>query len=675
MDIPGVRTSITWIKSDVTFEGLQQTLVEPHERVRLQPSRPDRKEPYKYISRVRFADAPDFPGEVVFNSNLVSIIGSRSSGKSALLAYIAHAIDADYTVEQQMATGLFGKRSEAGPAAAKTWSEVESMNYTVEWGDPSVSEGKVIYIPQNSLFALSGRPNDITAKIQPALYRLSEQYRVAHEQALRTAGAENDGIGAAIREWFRLSSEINLTRSRLQDHGDKKAITATRVSLETEIENLRKQSQLSASDVTLFEGLTAQLRQIDARSSVIEHEIAALSPYVQAAEVGAFEITGNVQVDVRIQPSASELPESLGSRVDNLVSTARDGLFSQVAAELIRHQSELQAENDALRVTRAQLEHDNADLIARNTATAQLETLLKTHEAQVSALTLISAEDTRLEQHLAEQAGHVRAIESHFTARAAATEGLSRRFETEPNDLDGMSFGFEEEIEGDIVDTISERFNKQERSVYVDSERRLLDIARAQREPGPFLEALATGRQKVKQGVDAQAAAMEALCATPAIRFFARLDGDRIGGFERSSMTPGKQALFALTLTLSESEEAWPLLIDQPEDDLDSRAIYDTIVPYLTKRKRERQILMVTHNANLVVGADSEQVVVTNRHGDDRRNREDRTFAYVTGSLEQSTPARKADYILDTGGVREHACEILDGGEEAFRKRRDKYNL
>lgn len=639
----GAQKSITWIKADVTFEGLQQTLVEPQERVRIQPTLPDRKEPYKYISRVRFADTSDFPPEIVFNRNLVSIIGSRSSGKSALLAYIAHAIDPAYTVDQQMATGLFDKRSDAGPAAARTWSEVSAMNYAVEWGDPSVTNGKVIYIPQNSLFALSARPNDITAKIQPALYRLSAQYRAAHEQALRTTEAENTGIREAVREWFRLSGEITTAKGRIRDHGDKKAIEATRVSLEAEIEKMRKQTQLTDADVAAFESLTGTFRTIDARLSAIIEEAAALAPYVDASPGQRNQITEDVQVDVRVKPSTNELPTGLSDRVGELVETAHDTLFKQLAAELIGHQSALDAERETLGARRSQLELDNADLIKKNTASAQLDTLIQTHGAQISALTAIDTEESKLAQHLAEQAAHIRAIEDHFTSRAASTDPLTRMFETESNDLDGMSFGFEEQIEEDVVETISERFNKQERSIYIDSERRLVDLARAQREPGPFLDALAAGRQKLKQGVEASAAAVETLCATPAIRFYALLDGDRIGGFERSSMTPGKQALFALTLTLSESEEAWPLLIDQPEDDLDSRAVYDTIVPYLTERKRERQILMVTHNANLVVGADSEQVVVTNRHGEDRKNRGGQTFAYVTGSLEHSTPLRKAE--------------------------------
>lgn len=140
-------------------------------------------------------------------------------------------------------------------------------------------------------------------------------------------------------------------------------------------------------------------------------------------------------------------------------------------------------------------------------------------------------------------------------------------------------------------------------------------------------------------------------------------------------MTPGKRALFALTLILSETEGGWPLLIDQPEDDLDSRSIYEQIVPYIMQRKKERQIIMVSHNANLVVGADAEQIIVANKHGDDRKNRNAMTFDYLTGSLEDSTPKHAATCVLDTCGIREHACEILDGGEEAFEKRKHKYRL
>lgn len=668
------RKTVTWIKADLTFEGLQQTLVEPSERGRIQATQPDYKEPYKVISRVLFPNSSDFPSEVRLNSNLVSIVGSRSSGKSALLAYIAHAVDPAYTVEQQMTTGAVDK-ADAGPAAGKTWAEVEDMQYRVEWGDANAADGKIIYIPQNSLFALSGRPNDITSKIQPALYRLAPQYRVAHEQAIRTIDTENAAIRDAVDEWFRLSGEVTAARASLRDYGDRKAIEATRTSLEVQIQELRKQAALTDADVAAFVALTATFRTIDSRLATIDAERMALSPYVTEAAGVDKQITNNVTVDIRVQPLVADLPAALGSKVSDEIDQAQSALLIQIAAVLIRHQTALEAERAELAARRADLERDNADLIARNTASAQLEELIGKHETQVAALAAIDTEQGRISDLVGDQANLVQKIEGHLSTRSSASTPLHDAFTQNVNELDGMSFGAEENLEDEVIESVSDRFNKQERSVYIDSERRLLDLVRAQREPGPFLQAIATRQQKVNRGVELASAAVEALCATPAIRFFAFLDGDRIGGFKRSSMTPGKQALFALTLMLSESDEAWPLLIDQPEDDLDSRAIYDSIVPYLKERKRERQILMVSHNANLVVGSDSEQVVVTNRHGDDRKNRDGQTFAYLTGSLEHTAEPRNTPYVLEAGGIREHACEILDGGEEAFRKRRDKYNL
>jgi hypothetical protein len=200
-----------------------------------------------------------------------------------------------------------------------------------------------------------------------------------------------------------------------------------------------------------------------------------------------------------------------------------------------------------------------------------------------------------------------------------------------------------------------------------------LDVVVA--DPGAFLAAIADGTQKLRLGTVPNSAATEVLTITPDVQVYAQLEGDRIGGFKPSSMTPGKQALFALTLIINESEDAWPLLLDQPEDDLDSRSIYGSIVPFLMQRKRDRQVIMVSHDANLVVGADSEQIVVANRHGDDRPNRGSRTFDYLTGSLEWSDPHTEAEYVLERSGTREHACEILDGGEEAFLKRRLKYKI
>ena len=88
--------------------------------------------------------------------------------------------------------------------------------------------------------------------------------------------------------------------------------------------------------------------------------------------------------------------------------------------------------------------------------------------------------------------------------------------------------------------------------------------------------------------------------------------------FER--MSEGKKAFVILKLLLEYSDKKCPILIDQPEDSLDNRAIYNELVKYIKNKKKDRQIIIVTHNANLVVNADSEQVIVVNEHSFKTRN-------------------------------------------------------
>ena len=80
-------------------------------------------------------------------------------------------------------------------------------------------------------------------------------------------------------------------------------------------------------------------------------------------------------------------------------------------------------------------------------------------------------------------------------------------------------------------------------------------------------------------------------------------------------MSDGKKAFVVLKLLLDFSDKKCPILIDQPEDDLDNRAIYLDLVQYLKKKKIQRQIIVATHNPNIVVGSDSELIIIANQHG------------------------------------------------------------
>ena len=116
--------------------------------------------------------------------------------------------------------------------------------------------------------------------------------------------------------------------------------------------------------------------------------------------------------------------------------------------------------------------------------------------------------------------------------------------------------------------------------------------------------------------------------------------------FKRLSL--GQQQSVLLALMLSSDSQA-PLIIDQPEDNLDSEFIYKTLVPVIRLAKERRQVIVVTHNANIAVLGDAEQIVVLKATNE---------FAIVTsrGSI-------------DDPKTREAACAILEGSREAFERR------
>lgn len=96
-------------------------------------------------------------------------------------------------------------------------------------------------------------------------------------------------------------------------------------------------------------------------------------------------------------------------------------------------------------------------------------------------------------------------------------------------------------------------------------------------------------------------------------------------------------------------------------------------------KKHERQIIVVTHNTNVVVGADAEEVIIVNQDGKEVPNREKR-FEYRSGAIESSTPIYREDNmplagILNQNGIQEQICGILKGGKDVFEKRQYKFGM
>lgn len=123
-------------------------------------------------------------------------------------------------------------------------------------------------------------------------------------------------------------------------------------------------------------------------------------------------------------------------------------------------------------------------------------------------------------------------------------------------------------------------------------------------------------------------------------------------------LSPGQKSTAILLLIMQASHD--PLLIDQPEDDLDNRFIYDDIVQRLRMAKPSRQFVIATHNANIPILGDAEQIIVLDA--------QERGGPPVRGLL-------RTRGSIDSTDVRDAAEHILEGGREAFALRQAKYRV
>ena len=126
------------------------------------------------------------------------------------------------------------------------------------------------------------------------------------------------------------------------------------------------------------------------------------------------------------------------------------------------------------------------------------------------------------------------------------------------------------------------------------------------------------------------------------------------GGRPLDRLSVGQKGTVYLCLKLATQAFTQPLIFDQPEDDLDNEFIIEELVDIFRGIKQFRQVILVSHNANLVVNADADQVIVAQN--------ESGVLRYSSGSLEDPT-------------INQAVRRILEGGDAAFLKRELRYNL
>jgi ABC-type lipoprotein export system ATPase subunit len=130
----------------------------------------------------------------------------------------------------------------------------------------------------------------------------------------------------------------------------------------------------------------------------------------------------------------------------------------------------------------------------------------------------------------------------------------------------------------------------------------------------------------------------------------------KLGNKSLEQLSPGERGVVLLIFYLALNKNNTPLIIDQPEDNLDNQSVYSKLVPCILEAKKNRQLIMVTHNPNIAIACDSEQIIFCNM------DKQSDLISYESGSVENLN-------------IKKRVVDILEGTEPAFDLRKNKYNI
>lgn len=650
-----------WVKGEPTFEGMQQILYEPDDRVRIQKDKPEEKDEHQLIDYIIFHDDNFEEQPIYLSEGLTAIIGGKSTGKSILLRHIAKAIDAKQVQEREKHKYL--------PTSPKLEVEAE-----VFWRDGVSGERKIIYIPQswlNRVVDEGGEDTQLNTLIRDILLQ-QPSIQAAYDDLEQRISEILATTKSNIAEYVDHINQANICKTQLSEHGHSAAFRSSINKLEKQREELSAEAGITDEILEQYSSLERQLDEQTERLISVEKEMPHLDfsnePFVYIPEITDLGFDGSHSYDLSNLPTVRDAIEQAIEQINASILEIWTPSIQSASNALANKKKEI---IDALAGINSNVE-PLKQIVAKNDQLNKIDNQLKEERKRLQNALVLEGKKA---SHLSEADRLKDQILSSRDELLMAYEEFAKKLsELNSSDTD-LLFGAK--IEGkrkDLFDAIYSLFDNRNLKSFRESEYSITDFETLKIDNGLF-KALWTGMTNkslgFKGGNDLQSALEKLFSDWFYIHFIVSSGDDTI-----NNMSPGKKALVLLELIVNLEKGQCPILIDQPEDDLDNRSIYIELVKYLKEKKHERQIIVVTHNANIVVGADAEEVIIANQEGKEAKNYRKR-FEYRCGPIENVTPVYEDGVIrkgiLNQKGIQEQICDILEGGKDAFEKRANKY--
>lgn len=714
----------SWIKGGLEFDSLRQACIDPDGRAYVGEQPPHSAMPSQVISHVRidnadWATTPDIP----LNPGLVAIIGARGSGKTALADVIAAGCDAitpaGWDADENISPSFLARaRRLVGDATTTlTWAAGATVTRALDGSDANghMSFPRARYLSQQfveELCSAKGVADGLVDEIERVIFESHSQDD--REWALDFAELREQQTARFQQAREREAEAIGDISDRIATEFEKESLVAT---LATQVGQKKKLIADYTADRAklVVKGTEAQVTrhtQLSEAAQALRNRIQAFGNQRRTFvalqdEVRSMRATG--APEMLRQAQARHGNSGLDAKQwDEFLLIYKGDVDKSLAAYIAWADGEVRKLNGTPPPpgdSNVALIPDTADLSALPLAPIAAE--MSRLEALFSADKVIRDQYTALTSRIAQESSALQTLESRL-ADAQGAAARRKDLQTERDDTYGRVFEAiinEQNALAGLYAPLMSRLAASSGTLQKlsFSVRRIADVQTwgsvaeeellDRRKTGPFygrgsLIAVATKALKpaweTGSATEVQAAmtafmgkhlndllshapyapAQQAEFRAWSKQFAHWLFGtDHItvryeisyDGVDIRNLSPGTRGivLLLLYLALDDSDDR-PLIIDQPEENLDPKSVFDELVALFIAAKAKRQVIMVTHNANLVINTDADQIIVAS------------AGPHPLGGLPPITYAAGG---LENADIRKSVCDILEGGEAAFRER------
>jgi hypothetical protein len=623
-----------WIKADLTFEGLKQICYEPEERIKIQQTNPglnfqksifteiEIKKPIRVFQGENLEfDKCSFP----LNQNLVTIIGGRGTGKSVLINYLANGFK---LFRKQINDSEFSLTSDFNTKWRKTQISSDltfafDKQYDLEFLFISQSEVKEKVKDHKSL----GNEIKKILDLENLTFSLKtdeiiQQYKSDHYHNLL---------------WFDKRDENNNpinTREFIQNEIDKNKNLLERITTD---ENKVKLEKYSANIEKLQSNENESIKLNELKTNLTE-----------------FQISTNVII------------EKIRKEIPTIDFKLQIETIDKVITEIIYTCETAQKENSTIKEEFKDYKGDLTSLLSNverfsNTISTFERRLIEITDKEKQLTSSLENKKKSGELIKNELINHKQTIDNNWSKLLQGKEGWSEKQKVLMKKiLNNRGISIIGEIVFDKIkfyDLIKEQIDGRSfkgKNNYNELEE-LLGIKDFESYI-VFINDISNSTEKVSYYLRSGLSEFENIFYELRTRSSYLYAQPKITLDEKplEKLSVGQRGTIYLCLKLATNIFSQTIIFDQPEDDLDNSFIFSDLLDIFKEIKQFRQVIIVTHNANLVVNADAEQVIVAKNEGE--------KLSYNSGSLENPV-------------INKEVCDILEGGKIAFQQRRNKYQL